>query len=44
MAKRKELAKPSQADELLEERSEDVAELGIDSPKKVGVILGPRST
>ena len=44
MAERKELPKPSQADELLEERSADVAELGINSPKNVSVILGPRST
>lgn len=44
MAKRKELTKPSQADELLEERSTDVAEMEIDSFKKVSVILGPGST
>lgn len=44
MAKREELANPSQADELLKERSADGAELEIDSFKKVSVILGPRST
>lgn len=39
MAKRKELAKPSQADKLLAERSANVAELETDSFKKVSVLL-----